>query len=207
MEYKVMTEVLYAPGLRAPLVSRASASSSTAATTITTTTKLKNNRRETAMSHGFRKFFDTTCTNAGMDPIYTEFCLGHKLPCVKDSYFLPQPDSNGVYVDILEGNNGKSLGYIDAIDYLTIDNSQRLKRENEMLKVPKYEIQQLKEEFEQYKKDLIDQLRAEIEVSNSIMSENQKKGININDPKYSEDKTRLDTAIAKYAKEHNIDIG
>jgi hypothetical protein len=61
------------------------------------------------VSHGFRKFFDTTCTNSGMNPIYIEFCLGHSLKGVKDSYFLPQPDSDGGYLDILEGRD-KSPG-------------------------------------------------------------------------------------------------
>ena len=53
------------------------------------------------MSHGFRKF-DTWCTNSGMNQTYVDFCLGHSLPGVKDSYFLPQADSNGVYLDILD---------------------------------------------------------------------------------------------------------
>lgn len=83
---KVLNDLLYASGLRTPFV----------------TSKL-NNRRQIAMSHGFRKFFDTNCTHSGMNPVYIEFCLGHSLKGVKDSYFLPQPDSNGVYIDILEG--------------------------------------------------------------------------------------------------------
>jgi hypothetical protein len=132
-----LTKVLYASGLRTPLVS-------------TKEKNVLNNRRETAMSHGFRKFFDTTCTNSGMNPIYIEFCLGHKLQGVKDSYFLPQPDCNGIYLDILEGHD-KSIGYIDAIDYLTINAENRLRAENEMLKVNKSEIEQLKEQAEKYK--------------------------------------------------------
>jgi hypothetical protein len=112
--------------------------------------KKLNTRRETAMSHGFRKFFDTTCTNSGMDPIYIEFCLGHSLQGVKDSYFLPQPDSNCIYLDILEGHD-KSIGYIDAIDYLTINQESRLRRENETLKIKKSEKEQLKEQVEKYK--------------------------------------------------------
>jgi integrase len=83
---KSIQEVLYASGIRTPLVKAA--------------TRL-NYRRDIAMSHGFRKYFDTTCTHSGMNPIYIEFCLGHSLKGVKDSYFLPQPDSNGVYLDIL----------------------------------------------------------------------------------------------------------
>ena len=77
---------------------------------------------------------------------------------VKDSYFLPQPDSDGVYIEILEGNE-KSLGYIAAIDYLTIDDSRRLRRQVQTLNNNKSEIEKLKGEFEQYKKDLIDIVR------------------------------------------------
>ena len=65
---------------------------------------------------------------------------------------MPQPDSNGVYIDLLEGHD-KSLGYIDAIQYLTIDNSQRLERENEMLKVKKSEYEYLKEQIEETKRE------------------------------------------------------
>lgn len=106
---KAVTKVIYASGLRTPLIR---------------SKDVRNTRRQTALAHGYRKFFDTTCTNSGMNPIYMEFCLGHKLQGVKDSYFLPQPDSNGVYLDILEGHD-KSPGYLDTIDWLTIDNSQR----------------------------------------------------------------------------------
>jgi hypothetical protein len=71
---------------------------------------------------------------------------------------LPQPDSDGVYIEILEGNE-KSLGYIAAIDYLTIDDSRRLRRQVQTLNNNKSEIEKLKGEFEQYKKDLIDIVR------------------------------------------------
>jgi hypothetical protein len=79
-----------------------------------TTTKKLNNRRPTATLHGFRKF-DTNCTLSGTNPIYIEFCLGHSLKGVEDSYFLPQPDSNGIHM------HDKSPGYLDTIDYLTIN--------------------------------------------------------------------------------------
>jgi hypothetical protein len=101
---------LYASGLRTPLVCNGSSDSNNN----NNERKLLNTRHETAISHGFRKFFDTVCTNSGMNHIYIEFCLGHKLQGVKDSYFLPQPDSTGVYLDILEGHD-KSPGYLDAI--------------------------------------------------------------------------------------------
>lgn len=132
-----MRDVLYMSGVRTPIVIPEG--------------KL-NYRRSIAMNHSFRKFFDTTCTHAGMNPIYIEWCMGHSLQGVKDSYFLPQPDSNGVYIDLLEGHD-KSLGYIDAIPYLTIDNSKRLERENEMLKVKKSEYEYLKEQIEATKRE------------------------------------------------------
>jgi hypothetical protein len=96
------------------------------------------------MAHGFRKFFETVCINSGMNRTYVKFCMGHSLG-IDDSYFLPQPDSNGVYIDILEGHDTKSPGYIDAIPSLTINEENRLRRENEMLKVKKSEIEQLKQ--------------------------------------------------------------
>lgn len=80
-----------------------------------------------------------------MNQTYIEFCLGHKLSGVKDSYFLLQPDSDVGYMDILKGRD-KCPGYLDATPRLTIDNAQRLKRQNEMLKVNKSEIKKLKEQ-------------------------------------------------------------
>ena len=160
-----------------------------------------NYRRSIAMNHSFRKFFDTTCTNAGMNPIYIEWCMGHSLMGVKDSYFLPQPDSNGVYMDILEGHD-KSLGYIDAIPYLTIDNSQRLKRENEILKIRKDEIQQLRDDLEQFKQITRKHINAQVKESTTL------GGIKLSDEMvewlYKEDKERLVNAISKYKKEHDI---
>jgi integrase len=170
---RALQKVLYASGIRTPLVSSNSNEQ-----------KKLNTKRETAMSHGFRKFFDTTCTHSGMNQTYIEFCLGHKLPGVKDSYFLPQPDSNGVYMDILEGRD-KCPGYLDAIPYLTIDDAQRLKRENEMLKVNKSEIEQLKEQAEKYKSFMsalnpqIEEFQREINsLKLHLNSENSKKNSN-----------------------------
>jgi hypothetical protein len=64
---KSINELLYASGLRTPVV-------------IDTSTKL-NSRREIAMSYGFRKFFDTTCTHIGMNQTYIEFCLASLTFC------------------------------------------------------------------------------------------------------------------------------
>ena len=135
---KSVNDVLYASGLRTPIVKEKN---------------FLNSRRETAMSHGFRKFFDTTCTNSGMNQTYVDFCLGHSLPGVKNSYFLPQPDSNGIYIDILEGHD-KSPGYLDAIDALTINEENRLKRKVQQLLIDVSEIAQFKKELDDLK-DLV----------------------------------------------------
>jgi len=134
---KTIHQILYISGLRTPLVAGQNKN------------KVLNVRRRTAMNHGFRKFFETWCIHSGMNPTYVKLCTGHSLG-VEDSYILPQPDGNGIYQEILEGSD-KSLGFIAAIDYLTIDDTQRLKRENETLKVKKSEIEQLKEQAEAYK--------------------------------------------------------
>ena len=101
------------------------------------------------MDHGFRKFFFTWCRHSGMDTLDIKWCMGRSL-AVEDSYFKPDPVS-GIYTNILEGHN-KRAGYLDAIDWLTINAENRLKRENELLKVRKSEYEQLKEQVEQNKR-------------------------------------------------------
>jgi site-specific recombinase XerD len=92
-------------------------------------------RRETMQAHGFRKFFDTSCTNAGVNPIYTEFLMGHSLG-LKSRYSKPTP------LDLLEGND-KNLGYISAINALTIDVSNRLRTKVKTLESEASKIDQL----------------------------------------------------------------
>jgi integrase len=139
---KSINEVLYASGLRTPFIITESKKD-----------KILNTRRQIAMSHGFSKFFDTNCTHSGMNPIYIEFCLGHSLKGDKDSYFLPQPDSNGVYLDILEGHD-KSIGYIDAIDYLTINEENRLKRKVQQLTIKTDKLEILEQKMNELNKRL-----------------------------------------------------
>jgi integrase len=68
--------------------------------------------------HGFRKFFKTTCINAGMNPLYSEYLMGHRSGLTK-SYFKPTD------TELLEGND-KALGYVAAISDLTINEEHRL---------------------------------------------------------------------------------
>jgi integrase len=112
---RCISQVLYDSGLRTPLA-------------IDISVRL-NNRRAIAMDHGFRKFFFTWCRHSGMDTLDIKWCMGRSL-AVEDSYFKPDPVS-GIYTNILEGHN-KRAGYLDAIDWLTINAENRLKRENQL---------------------------------------------------------------------------
>jgi hypothetical protein len=131
-----IAKVLYKSGLRIAL--------------LPPTKERVNSRREVPMTNGFRRFFDTNCGISGMFPTWNERCMGHRLPGSKDPYTQLRPDSNGIYRDLLEGHD-KSPGYLDSIEWLTIDNSKRLQRENQVLKVKRSEIEQLKQQAEEYK--------------------------------------------------------
>jgi hypothetical protein len=64
-----------------------------------------------------------------MNPVYTELLMGHNLG-LKSHYTKPSAK------ELLECND-RNLGYAAAIDDLTINEENRLKRENEMLKIKK----------------------------------------------------------------------
>jgi integrase len=82
-------------------------------------------RTELMQTHGLRKFFKTTCINAGMNPLYSEYLMGHRSGLTK-SYFKPSD------MELLEGND-KAFGYISAINDLTINEEHRLtKKVNEL---------------------------------------------------------------------------
>lgn len=77
-------------------------------------------RHEVKALHGFRKFFDTVCTDAGLSLLYLEMLEGHDTK-LKDSYYRPSDEQ------LLEGSE-KMLGYVSAINNLTINEENRLKR-------------------------------------------------------------------------------
>jgi hypothetical protein len=86
-----------------------------------------NKRTELMETHGFRKFFNTTCIKASMNPLYSEYLMGHRSGLTK-SYFKPTDE------ELLEGND-KTLGYVAAINDLTINEEHRLhKRIDELTK-------------------------------------------------------------------------
>jgi integrase len=96
------------------------------------------------MTHGFRKFFETNAFKAGMDHIYIRRLMGQKSG-LEDAYLKLSEE------ELLEGDS-KHMGYIDVIDQLTIDDSNRLRRENETLRVDKNSWQELRKEVDGLKK-------------------------------------------------------
>ena len=90
-------------------------------------------RTELMQTHGFRKFFKTTCINAGMNPLYSEYVMGHRSGLTK-SYFKPTD------MELLEGND-KTQGYIAAINDLTINEACRLHKKIDELTKKKNEIE------------------------------------------------------------------
>jgi integrase len=110
-------------------------------------TKISRIRHPVKQSHGFRKFYDTTTTQAGVHPLYIELLMGHDI-ALKGSYFRP------TIQDMLEGND-RMLGYVAAIDALTINEENRLKQENQQIKHRNEELEGGRDE--------VQRLRAELE--------------------------------------------
>jgi hypothetical protein len=90
------------------------------------------------MTHGFRKFFETNAFKAGMDHMYIRRLLGQKSG-LEDAYLKL---SEG---DLLEGDS-KHIG--DVIGQLEIDDSNRLKREVQTLRVEKNSWEELRKEVD-----------------------------------------------------------
>jgi integrase len=103
-------------------------------------------RAEIMLSHGFRKFFETNAFKAGMDNMYLRRLMGQKSG-LEDAYLKLSEE------ELLEGDS-KHTGYIGIIDQLTINEENRLKRENIILKNEVGEIRQALDELEKVKKHL-----------------------------------------------------
>jgi len=84
---------------------------------------------EVPIAHGFRKYFTTQLVNSRINPEIREMLLGHKIG-LASAYYRPTEDE--MYEE-----------YEKAIDNLTIDPANRLKREIETLKVDKSRMDML----------------------------------------------------------------
>lgn len=84
-------------------------------------------RKDVMLAHGFRKFFNTKLVSARINPLIKEMLMGHHTG-LEESYYRPMEE------DI-------KAEYEKAIPFLTIDPSQRLKKEltDERKKITKLE--------------------------------------------------------------------
>ena len=93
-----------------------------------------------------RKFFETNAFRAGMDLIYVRRLMGQRAG-LEDSYLKLSEE------ELLEGDS-KHEGYVGIIDQLTIDDSQRLRRENQQLLIKTEKIDIAIAEIHELKKQL-----------------------------------------------------
>ena len=100
------------------------------------------NRKEVKLSHGYRKFFVTTLVNSKISETIISKLTGHTIP---NSMGLLQIYSKQTEDQMLEE-------YMKAVDNLTINPENRLKRKVEKLEVEKTEIQALALELEKVKR-------------------------------------------------------
>ena len=104
-------------------------------------------RTELMACHALRKRLDTEATKAGMNPLYVEIIEGHASG-LKHKYFKPSES------DLLEGND-KMLGYISVIDALTINEENRLRRENQILQINKDKLEARLDKLEEMYRSLL----------------------------------------------------
>jgi hypothetical protein len=97
------------------------------------------------MTHGFRKFAITNMIRAGVEFGARERLVGHKLAGTDPSY--DRRDET----EILEQ-------YLKAIDYLTINEENKLRRRVETLTEKQDEIQKMKDKHEQEMKSMHDEM-------------------------------------------------
>ena len=96
----------------------------------TESTKPGQKRNPVARAHGFRKFVETNMIRAKLQPEIREMLLGHDLPSNVKTYYRPDES------EFLEE-------YLKAVDLLTINEENRLRREVETLKVEKTQVDRL----------------------------------------------------------------
>jgi integrase len=97
-------------------------------------------RLHVMMTHGFRKFFETNAFKAGMEHLYIRRLMGQKSG-LEDSYLKISEE------ELLEGDN-KHVGYIGIIDQLTIDETNRQRREIQTLRVEKNNWEQMRKDLD-----------------------------------------------------------
>jgi integrase len=103
-------------------------------------------RTEIMQCHGFRKFFETHAFKAGMNNMYIRRLMGQKSD-LEDSYLKISE------LELLEGDD-RHIGYLGAIDMLTINEENRLKRKVEELIIKADKVDELTADFAALKQKL-----------------------------------------------------
>jgi integrase len=97
-------------------------------------------RTEIMRCHATRKFFETQAFKAGMNNMYIRRLMGQKSG-LEDAYLKLSEE------ELLEGDD-HHVGFVGIIDSLTIDETQKLRKEVETLRVEKNSWESLREEVE-----------------------------------------------------------
>ena len=97
-------------------------------------------RKEVKASHGFRKFVTTNMIRAKVNPEAREMLLGHSIG-LSDSYY--RPDVNEILTE-----------YLKAVDLLTINDENRLRRKIQVLEVKADKIEELQRTIDDVKNKL-----------------------------------------------------
>jgi integrase len=108
-------------------------------THVTELSDRSKNRKDVPLIHGFRKFFNTALMNADVHPSFKKLLMGHSVQ-LDEVYY----DKNS------EKSQAKLLEeYSKAIDYLTINEENRLRKKVEVLEAKRDEIEILKGQVQQ----------------------------------------------------------
>jgi integrase len=97
-------------------------------------------RKEVRASHGFRKFVTTNMIRAKVNPEAREMLLGHSIG-LSNSYY--RPDTNEILTE-----------YLKAVDLLTINDENRLRRKIQVLEVKADKIEELQRTIDDVKNKL-----------------------------------------------------
>jgi integrase len=96
-------------------------------------------RKDVPLIHGFRKFFNTALMNADVAYTFKELLMGHSVK-LDDVYY---------HKDSIKSKQKLLEEYSKAIDALTINEENRLRRQVEHLTVNKSQIQELKSQVDE----------------------------------------------------------
>ena len=96
-------------------------------------------RKSVPLAHGFRKFFTTQLVNSKVNPEIREMLLEHSIG-LSSAYYKPTEN------EMLDE-------YMKAVDNLTINPENRLRRKVEKLEVEKSQIDSLAKEIELLKRN------------------------------------------------------